>query len=731
MGTPSFMPPEQAAGRTGDVGPRSDVYSLGAVLYCILTGRPPFQAATSVDTLLQVIERDPVSPRRLNSGLPVDLETICMKCLEKDANHRYQTAEDFTKELDRYLAGKPILARPISHLERAWRWGKRRPAVAILALSTFVLLIMLGTAGPWVAIREAALRGESDRNARDAQRATNAMLKQKNHAEDLAYTSDMLLAEQLWRNSSFLPFKKIVERHQQNHRKNFEWNYWNRLANNARATIQYWEGMAVKSVAYSPDGKQIAAAISNGEVWLFDTATETVLRVINAHKGEASTVSFSLDGQRIVTGGEDKTIRIWNVQTGLQEMQLDGLQLDGHRNRILKASLSPNGSRILTVESLSSSRSDFSIFVTVWDMQDRQKLFELSQLDSSGDNRQIKDAAFSPDGTHLAVAAPPFIAVVDAATGKKKNQFPANGNALSSTAISYFPGGKKIASMIDDRLTISDLSSGSTEQQVIELTNTGSTLALSSDGSNIATGLADGSVEVLNSNSGRLMSHLRGHERVFATSFSPDGFSLATAGYTGDEATLKTWNLLQPKNPSIVSSENWFHELAFSPNGNHLVMLSPFGSRIVDPATGLTSLQLKARDSHKWLGMALEPSAEKLFVASRDQIKVWDLKSGELKQNSSGRYSLLKLFNDGNRIAAVSSNKVHPGLSWVEIESTTVEEDRGFEIVDVAEAAHATLDGHDLAVHSFSDGIGDSVRAIADNVGQTFFNRTCYRLHGL
>jgi serine/threonine protein kinase/formylglycine-generating enzyme required for sulfatase activity len=158
LGTPSYMAPEQASGKIDEVGPLADIYSLGAILYCLLTGRPPFQSSNPMDTLLQVLDKEPISPRQLNPIIPVDLETICLKCLSKETNRRYPHAKDLLEELGRFLRGEPILARPVSLWEHARRWAYRKPTIASLSILLGFTMITLAIGGPLVAWHQSHLR---------------------------------------------------------------------------------------------------------------------------------------------------------------------------------------------------------------------------------------------------------------------------------------------------------------------------------------------------------------------------------------------------------------------------------------------------------------------------------------------------------------------------------------------------------------------------------------------
>jgi eukaryotic-like serine/threonine-protein kinase len=168
LGTPSYMPPEQAGGRRGEVGPAADVYALGATLYCAVTGRPPFQAATAMDTVIQVLSGEPVPPGRLNPSIPRDLETICLKCLEKEPRERYPSAATLAADLRRFLAGEPIAALPSTRLGRAAKWARRKPTLAA-AYTLALLAVLLGGLGG-----TAVWQWRAAEHARDAAKTAQA-----------------------------------------------------------------------------------------------------------------------------------------------------------------------------------------------------------------------------------------------------------------------------------------------------------------------------------------------------------------------------------------------------------------------------------------------------------------------------------------------------------------------------------------------------------------------------
>lgn len=379
LGTPSYMPPEQARGDVSAIGTLADVYSLGALLYCLLTGRPPFQTSSVMETLKQVLEADPVPPRQLNPHIPRDLETIVLKCLEKSPVRRFGTARMLAEEIDRFLNGQPIHARPVGRPERAWRWCRRNPIVALTSSVATTLLLAVATVSTVAYFREADLRQEvqakerATSNAlmaestakRAALRASTAeraasqiattqagLAKAKSH--ELArtlYNADLNRIEHYAQSSNVERIDALLRRHipksaDEEDLRGFEWYYWWRFAHQQRAALHLPK--PAEKVAISPDGTTIVAACEGGEAYLFDMATRQrraeILKIPGQHW---STLQFANDG-RLLGAGWQGDRRAWDLQTGYLSLIHDVETTDSGGMVRWPTLYSPDGREVLT-----------------------------------------------------------------------------------------------------------------------------------------------------------------------------------------------------------------------------------------------------------------------------------------------------------------------------------------------------------------------------------------------
>jgi WD40 repeat protein len=658
VGTPSYMAPEQAAGRPKDVGPAADVYALGAILYELLTGRPPFRAATPLDTVLQVVGDDPVPPRRLQPMVPRDLETVCLKCLDKQPRRRYASAAALAADLRRFLAGEPVTARPVTSVERALKWARRRPAVAgLLLLVAAVTLTGVGlVAWKW---REAEYqRGLVVRKAGEAQQARTATEQQLLRAETALYVNQVAQAQRALRDFDLGGAERLLDECQPD-KRHWEHGYLTALLRRRLRTLA-GHTARVGGVAFGPDGKTIASGGADQAVLLWDVGTGRKRATLGRHRGHVLGVAFSRDGRRLASAGGvwdeqarryvSGEVKVWDVAEG-REL----LSLGRGTSAVHGVAFSPDGSR------LAGACADQT--VRVWDAATGHNLLTLA-----GHSRPVLAVAFHPDGKLLASAGGDMtVKVWDTATGKERLTLPRQAGLVHGVAFS--PDGTRLASAggigtQSIELAVWDVATGKRTLTLTGHTAVVRAVAYSADGRRLASASDDGTVRLWDTATGKAVLTLRGHSGpVTAVAVSPDGRHVASAG---EDRTVKVWDTGVVREGLTLRHPDGVYSVAFSPDGKRLASSTgpdprkPGEIRVWDLAAGKEPLLFPGQIGTVWC-VAFSPDGTRLATGGyRGMLKLWDSATGRELQTLPGHSDLVAsvaFSPDGTRLASAGGDR--------------------------------------------------------------------------
>ena len=662
VGTPGYMAPEQADGERGAITTAVDIHALGAILYELIAGRPPFRAGTVLETLRLVREEEPARPRSFNPRVDRDLETIALKCLEKAPSSRYTSATALADDLDRWLAGMPIQARPASLPERLVKWARRRRTVAAL-----LFVGVLAIAASALAIGGLiAWNSESTRRQLAESRYIGTVKQQARVRED-DYVHRIAAAEQ------------AMARHDPNEAdrslagcpaelRGWEWRHLMRRLHSEVRVFQghtgflcatefqpdgwivrcaedvlpgsLWGGspratpplLAVSAGSGSSDrapgrlhgpdgtaygltfdrsGTLLATAGAEGIVKVWNVVEGKMTHLIRAHRGWASGVAFSVDSSRLATSGQDGMVRIWDIGPGGGDGGREMLSLAGHEGPVFGVAFSADGRRI------ASAGADGT--VRVWE-PGRSGSEAVAVI--RGHKSDVMGVAFHPDGTRIASAgADRHVRIWESSTGREITSFSA-GTPHRVNAVSYSPDGRRLAVGGHDR-SVSIWDAATLERLIDYPGHSGPVLyvGFSPGGEILASASQDATIKLWNPESEPGMQEFR--------------VDPARAPAMRDEAGTDAW----PR-----GSFRWFGGPAFSPVGSELAAGATEGAVATWDAHGRVKRLLRAGRG-PMIAVSYSPDGLRLAAVGTDRTaRLWDLRSGgdpvRISDHSEGFSSL-------------------------------------------------------------------------------------------
>ncbi|HQR08272.1 MAG TPA: serine/threonine-protein kinase [Gemmatales bacterium] len=675
VGTPAYMAPEQARCEKG-LSTAVDVYSLGAILYELLTGRPPFKADSPLDTILEVLEKEPARPSSIVQSVDRDLETITLKCLEKNATQRYGSTDALAEELARWCRGEPILARPITTFERTIKWAKRRPAIAaLIGVSSLAAILLLAGLTVSVVLISNALQAETT--------AKNETLHALDREKQTGYYRLVAFAQSEWQANDVQRANELLEECPESLRQ-WEWRYLKRQCHAESLTLR-----------------------GGGKGLYCETLDEStnMLVVTNVITGEKI---FTLKDPppEIGTASRD-----WKLYVRVSENGL--VVLNTKTNQVLKTLQAGNskiGHVLLSANStyvagtVPSAKVPTHHSVKLWACESGKELFTLDAQDS------IYSLAFSPDEQLLAIGLwSGKTKVVKVDTGKElcvlfDSKSDSEGRA---EGISFSPDGQRLA-VAGHGVRIFDVNQGTLLNTFHGHPNTALCVTFHPAGKLIASGGYDRVVLLWDTETGKEKFRLRGHgDSITEIAFDESGDRLVSRG-----ESIKVWDI--SKHPEYMTLAGAQGPIAYSPDGKWLAALNKEGVLTIwDAASHVQKTVLFQEElSDDFRCIEFSPDSRFLVAGTgqpRDdegEIQVWDTSSGKLiwkKSALPGVVHRVSYTPDGKTLAA-ALRKVYPdrveGDVWVLDAKTGAEKMRFRQHTGVMDLAISPDGRHSASLNS-------------------------------